>query len=365
MNKAADTDKLLAGTDRILRQLNDAVSSSSDGSRAINQPVMKNTNPLRGRRRVGERHQPIEEATGLAEKNQTEVGQSWRLVRRKRRAISISSEEDDATERRDESADLEVVSGNLHVSTSVKSKGRLRHTKAKTNIRITESLAESYAPAQETLVTIIDLSFVQKTIPRSPNVTDARIKEVNSPIWSASSIMQLARKQKVHQKVTITLRKSLRSEHDAGRVGASKKLGMPAETTLITHDRLGDFSSWVKAPKRYMIVEYLCYCEPKGTSYAIGIGEHGQGDTNPFWGRSGAQTGVLSAIIGLEHGWLPPVISHPMDKDKDSRGQSRTRGVKSVYARTPNHESANNNLLDMTRRQDFVFRTAKQLVSER
>ncbi|KAF1782537.1 hypothetical protein GQ600_12111 [Phytophthora cactorum] len=36
----------------------------------------------------------------------------------------------------------------------------------------------------------------------------------------------------------------------------------------------------------------------------------------------------VSRAKWLEHGWLPPVISHPMDKDKDSRGQSRTRDAR-------------------------------------
>ncbi|KAG6961691.1 hypothetical protein JG688_00008966 [Phytophthora aleatoria] len=104
-------------------------------------------------------------------------------------------------------------------------------------------MAEANALVQGTVVPVKDLALVCKTIEHSLNVTNAlpvlaSIKEVDSPSWEVTSTVQLARKQKVNQKVTIVFsknylskgidgikkyRKSLPSEHDTGKMGVSIK----------------------------------------------------------------------------------------------------------------------------------------------
>ncbi|KAG7389480.1 hypothetical protein PHYPSEUDO_010365 [Phytophthora pseudosyringae] len=142
------------------------------------------------------------------------------------------------------------------------------------------SIVEANALVQGTLVPVKDLALVRKTIARSFNVEDAlpvlnSITQVEAPSWKSTTIVLLARKQKVHRKVTTvfpknyvtkciaginTYRKSLPSDHNAGRMGASiKKLGTFSEEDLITmrewHDAspklvaVNDLAEWIRLSK--------------------------------------------------------------------------------------------------------------------
>ncbi|KAG1688330.1 hypothetical protein DVH05_003762 [Phytophthora capsici] len=106
-----------------------------------------------------------------------------------------------------------------------------------------ESKAEANELVQGTLIPVKDLSLVRKTLECNFNVVDAlpvlsSITPQDSPTWKSTSIVLLAKKQKVHRKVTIvfpknyvtkciagikTYRKSLPSDHHAGRMGVSIK----------------------------------------------------------------------------------------------------------------------------------------------
>lgn len=110
---------------------------------------------------------------------------------------------------------------------------------------------------------------MRKTLACSFNVEDVvpvlhSITKVDAPTWKATSIVQLARKQKVHKKVTIVFpknyasksiaginiyRKSLPNIHEAGRMGVSiKKLGTFTEKDLIMmrdwHDESPKFDAF-------------------------------------------------------------------------------------------------------------------------
>ncbi|KAE8981685.1 hypothetical protein PR001_g23930, partial [Phytophthora rubi] len=170
------------------------------------------------------------------------------------------------------------------VSTAVKSKGRpkirRKQTREAKKIRMEGSVAEANALVQGTLIPVKDLALIRKTMSRSLNVADAlpvlnSIEQVDAPSWKSTAILLLARKQKVHRKVTIvfpknyvskciagiaTYRKSLPSDHNAGRMGVSiKKLGTFAEEDLITmlewNDEspkvmaVNDLAEWIRVPR--------------------------------------------------------------------------------------------------------------------
>ncbi|KAF4042370.1 hypothetical protein GN244_ATG05363 [Phytophthora infestans] len=172
-----------------------------------------------------------------------------------------------------DSSSHEDITGQFRASTGVKSKGRpkIRRKQAREakKLRMAESIAEAKALVQGTLVPEKDLALVRKPLTCSFNVEDAvpvlpSITKVDAPTWKATSIVQLARKQKVHKKVTIVFpknyvskciadinmyRKFLPSDHEAGRMGVSiKKLGTFTEKDLITmrdwHDESPKFDAF-------------------------------------------------------------------------------------------------------------------------
>ncbi|ETM54289.1 hypothetical protein L914_02357, partial [Phytophthora nicotianae] len=121
------------------------------------------------------------------------------LVLRKRR----SKERGDSSP--GDSSSHEGISGEFRVSTSVKSNGRskIRRKQAREakKLRMDESIAEAKALVQGTLVPEKDLALVRKTLACSSNVEDAlpvlySIAKVDASTWKATSIVQLARKQK-------------------------------------------------------------------------------------------------------------------------------------------------------------------------
>ncbi|KAF4039072.1 hypothetical protein GN244_ATG08819 [Phytophthora infestans] len=129
-----------------------------------------------------------------------------RLILRKRR----SKERGDSSPC--DSSSNEDITGQFRVSTGVKGKGRpkIRRKQAREakKLRMGESIAEAKALVQGTLVPEKDLALVHKTLTCSFNVEDAvpgrhSITKVDAPTWKATSIVQLARKQKVHKKVII------------------------------------------------------------------------------------------------------------------------------------------------------------------
>ncbi|KAF4139377.1 hypothetical protein GN958_ATG11278 [Phytophthora infestans] len=162
------------------------------------------------------------------------------LVLRKRRTTA-TDESDDASSR--DSSSSEVLTGKFIVSKAVKSKGRpkvrRKQVREAKRLRMRESSAEANELVQGRLVPVKDLSLVRKTLEHNGNVADAlpvlnSITPEDPPTWKATSIVLLARKQKVHRKVTIVFpknyvakcmagikiyRKSLPSDHHAGRMG--------------------------------------------------------------------------------------------------------------------------------------------------
>ncbi|KAF4041571.1 hypothetical protein GN244_ATG06081 [Phytophthora infestans] len=157
-----------------------------------------------------------------------------RLILRKRR----SKERGDSSP--GDSSSHEDITEQFRVSTGVKSKGRpkIRRKQAREakELQMNDSIAEAKALVQGTLVPEKDLALVRKTLACSFNVEGAvpvlhSITKVDAPTWKATSIVQLARKQKVHKKVTIVFlknyvrkciaginiyRKSLPSDHETG-----------------------------------------------------------------------------------------------------------------------------------------------------
>ncbi|KAF4130856.1 hypothetical protein GN958_ATG19861 [Phytophthora infestans] len=116
-----------------------------------------------------------------------------------------------------DSSSHEDITGQFRASTGVKSKGRpkIRRKQAREakKLRMAESIAEAKALVQGTLVPEKDLALVRKPLTCSFNVEDAvpvlpSITKVDAPTWKATSIVQLARKQKVHEKVTIVFPKT-------------------------------------------------------------------------------------------------------------------------------------------------------------
>ncbi|KAF4131110.1 hypothetical protein GN958_ATG19745 [Phytophthora infestans] len=137
------------------------------------------------------------------------------LVLRKRRTTA-TDESDDASSR--DSSSSEVLTGKFIVSKAVKSKGRpkvrRKQVREAKRLRMRESSAEANELVQGRLVPVKDLSLVRKTLEHNGNVADAlpvlnSITPEDPPTWKATSIVLLARKQKVHRKVTIVFPKNM------------------------------------------------------------------------------------------------------------------------------------------------------------
>ncbi|KUF79560.1 ATP-binding Cassette (ABC) Superfamily [Phytophthora nicotianae] len=417
--ETTDTDILLAETDRILRQLDDVVSSDSDDMRpeGINRsvsdsnPLVSSTNPLvhdsyqlvsdieHGNELVTTTNELVNngnskkkrERQNASEKDQTKKGVlNGKLIRRKRQTISISSGEDEASE-----VGNQVTPGSFRVSASVKSKGRpkirRKQKREAKRIRMSEAIAEANALVQGTLVPVKDLALVRKTIVCSLNVTDAlpvlaSIEEVGSPSWSATSIVQLARKQKVQQKVTIvfpknylskciaginTYRKSLPSEHDAGKMGVSiRKLGTFAEKDLLTMrdwhnetpklEAVRDLCSWIRASKfsRIALSTPLNNCatvDLKACATRLEAIDVNKAISNRFSKGVMHELAYFRRSEWLDDGCLRVVMSHLMDQDLDNNGQSRIGGVNPLYARV--HESMKKEVITSS-----PFNTSNRLV---
>ncbi|KUF84519.1 ATP-binding Cassette (ABC) Superfamily [Phytophthora nicotianae] len=336
------------------------------------------------------------ERQNASEKDQTKKGVlNGKLIRRKRQTISISSGEDEASEDGDQVAGLDITPGSFRVSASVKSKGRpkirRKQKREAKRIRMSEAIAEANALVQGTLVPVKDLALVRKTIVCSLNVTDAlpvlaSIEEVGSPSWSATSIVQLARKQKVQQKVTIvfpknylskciaginTYRKSLPSEHDAGKMGVSiRKLGTFAEKDLLTMrdwhnetpklEAVRDLCSWIRASKfsRIALSTPLNNCatvDLKACATRLEAIDVNKAISNRFSKGVMHELAYFRRSEWLDDGCLRVVMSHLMDQDLDNNGQSRIGGVNPLYARV--HESMKKEVITSS-----PFNTSNRLV---
>ncbi|KAF4146137.1 hypothetical protein GN958_ATG04612 [Phytophthora infestans] len=125
------------------------------------------------------------------------------LVLRKRRTAA-TDESDDASSR--DSSSSEVLTGKFSVSKAVKSKGRPKVRRKQ--VREAKRLR-------------MRLIAFRKTLEHNGNVADAlpvlnSITPEDPPTWKATSIVLLARKQKVHRKVTIVFPKNYVAKCMAG-----------------------------------------------------------------------------------------------------------------------------------------------------
>ncbi|KUF77565.1 ATP-binding Cassette (ABC) Superfamily [Phytophthora nicotianae] len=294
------------------------------------------------------------------------------LVLRKRR----SKERGDSSP--GDSFSHEGISGEFRVSTSVKSKGRpkIRRKQAREakKLRMDESIAEAKALVQGTLVPEKDLALVRKTLACSFNVEDAlpvlhSIAKVDAPTWKATSIVQLARKQKVHKKVTIVFpknyvtkciaginmyRKSFPSDDEAGRMGVSiKKLGTFTEKDLITmrdwhdespkFDAFCDLAAWIRVSRfaRITLPSPLNNCVTVDLQACAKRLETVNLKTTMDT-RFG-QVGIEEMAFFRRSEWLDDscmklVMSHLMDQDQDENKRSCIGAVNPLYARV--HDEA-------------------------
>ncbi|KAF4130898.1 hypothetical protein GN958_ATG19903 [Phytophthora infestans] len=292
------------------------------------------------------------------------------LVLRKRRTTA-TDESDDASSR--DSSSSEVLTGKFIVSKAVKSKGRpkvrRKQVREAKRLRMREASAEANELVQGRLVPVKDLSLVRKTLEHNGNVADAlpvlnSITPEDSPTWKATSIVLLARKQKVHRKVTIVFpknyvakcmagikiyRKSLPSDHHAGRMGVSiSKMGTFAEedlkAMLMWHDEypklvaVHDLAEWIRVSKftRISLPSPLNHCTTVDLK-ACAARLESISVTKLVSTRSG-QVQVHELAFFRRSEWLDDscfkiVMSHLIDQDQDKSGRSRIGGVNPLYAR--------------------------------
>ncbi|ETP52545.1 hypothetical protein F442_02461 [Phytophthora nicotianae P10297] len=423
-----ECDRLLAETNRIITRVRDMVSPDSDNddtelfglvqpgnkntptSRTLKSAKIQKTNQsvkpsntidLVDKAAASELSQSVNDTTSLAEKSVPLVdttnaegnhsvdddNQSVRaerefadqpteatcqLVLRKRR----SKERGDSSP--GDSSSHEGISGEFRASTSVKSNGRskIRRKQAREakKLRMDESIAEAKALVQGTLVPEKDLTLVRKTLACSSNVEDAlpvlySIAKVDASTWKATSIVQLARKQKVHKKVTIVFpnnyvtkciaginmyRKSFPSDDEAGRMKVSiKKLGTFAEKDFITmrdwHDEspkfdvFCDLAAWIRvsrfaritlpSPLNNCVTVDLQACAKRLETVNL------KTTMDTRFGQVGIEEmAFFRRLEWLDDSCMKLVMSHLMDQDQDEHKRSCIGAVNPLYARV--HDEA-------------------------
>ncbi|KAF4046483.1 hypothetical protein GN244_ATG00871 [Phytophthora infestans] len=95
-------------------------------------------------------------------------------------------------------------------------KMRRKQVREAKRLRMRDSITQTNELVQGILVPVKDLSLVRTTMEHSFNVADAlpvlsSITSEDSPLWTVTSIVLLARKQKIHHKVRIVFPKSYES----------------------------------------------------------------------------------------------------------------------------------------------------------
>ncbi|KAE9086829.1 hypothetical protein PF006_g25939 [Phytophthora fragariae] len=394
---AADIRSLIAETERIINRANEMVSS--DGERSDSQSKLpdrtKKTYNLATKARVNRKELPVKAVVKEKKRSQSEsdtnqsgsdtnqlgsgTNQSGKnpaqLVLRKRRTKSRTDSEDESCEG---NSNPEDITGRFFVSTAVKSKGRpkirRKQTREAKKIRMEGSVAEANALVQGTLIPVKDLALVRKTMSRSFNVADAlpvlnSIEQVDAPSWKSTTILLLARKQKVHRKVTIvfpknyvskciagiaTYRKSLPSDHNAGRMGVSiEKLGTFAEEDLITmlewNDEspkvmaVNDLAEWIRVSRftRISLPSPLNNCATVDMQACAkrleNVGLKTSISTR-FGPVSVHELAFFRRSEWLDDSCVKLVMNHLIDQDLDEQGLSRIGGVNPLYARV--HDEA-------------------------
>ncbi|KAF4133066.1 hypothetical protein GN958_ATG17822 [Phytophthora infestans] len=315
-------------------------------------------------------NQLVKDPTELVKDDNQLVKFPNQLVLRKRRTTA-TDESDDASSR--DSSSSEVLTGKFIVSKAVKSKGRpkvrRKQVREAKRLRMRESSAEANELVQGRLVPVKDLSLVRKTLEHNGNVADAlpvlnSITPEDPPTWKATSVVLLARKQKVHRKVTIVFpknyvakcmagikiyRKSLPSDHHAGRMGVStSKMGTFAEedlkAMLMWYDEypklvaVHDLAEWIRVSKftRILLPSPLNNCTTVDLK-ACAARLESISVTKLVSTRFG-QVQVHELAFFRRSEWLDDscfkiVMRHLIDQDQDKSGRSRIGGVNPLYAR--------------------------------
>ncbi|ETP27503.1 hypothetical protein F442_23220 [Phytophthora nicotianae P10297] len=313
-------------------------SSEEDGSESSSDESDKVTKQL------------VKESKQLGEDTNQLVNTTSQLVVRKRRATATDESDVESSG----SYSHEEVTGQFVISTAVKKQG-------KTQI-------------QWTLVPVKDLSLVRKTMEQNFNVADAfpvlsSITPEDSPSWKATSIVLLARKQKVHRKVRIvfpnsyvtkciaginTYRKSLPNEHHAGRMGvAITKLGTFAEEDLKTmhvwHESypkwvaVNDLAEWIRVSKftRISLPSPLNNCttvDLKACAKRLESVSINKLIDTRFGQVQAHEVAFFRRSEWLDDSRFKLVMSHLIDQEQDEKGRSRIGGVNPLFARV--HDEA-------------------------
>ncbi|KAF4127864.1 hypothetical protein GN958_ATG22920 [Phytophthora infestans] len=256
-----------------------------------------------------------------------------RLILRKRR----SKERGDSSPC--DSSSNEDITGQFRVSTGVKGKGRpkIRRKQAREakKLRMGESIAEAKALVQGTF-------NVEDAVPGRHSIT-----KVDAPTWKATSIVQLARKQKVHKKVIIFFQRT--TDHEAGRMGVPiKKLGTFTEKDLITmrdwhdespkFDAFSDLAAWIRVSRfaRITLPSPLNNCVTVDLQACAKRLE--TVNLKTIMDTRFGQVGIEEMAFFRQSEWLDDscmkhVMSHLMDQDQDEQERSCIGGVNPLYAR--------------------------------